>query len=209
MVEKNNTTSQIDEQDVEAPEIPEVQNELSKVATNPKQTPTTIAKPVEDNSRNLPEIPKLPEAPKLEVPVQLPPPPPPAPSSAPLPNKVAEVPKFPSTTNLEDNSNINKSSDISISSPLPVGIAESDAEKKRRETKRKSSIILIAGFNIAVAHALDKIVPPAINPKDAAADKAVATNIQNLAQTINNGPGTEDMKIAEICSGVMNAIPDK
>lgn len=171
MAKQNNTSSQISTQSAEEQDIPEVQNELSKVATNPKQSilillvisavfififfklfitdnkptevvtpsaPTDITKPTQDNSKNLPEIPKLPEAPKLETPVELPPPPPP---------KVADVPKLPLPTTSVDNNSADKLSLPSVvsSSPLPGGIAESDEEKKRREAKRKSSIVLIAG----------------------------------------------------------------
>ncbi|MFU7500286.1 MAG: TrbI/VirB10 family protein [Candidatus Tisiphia sp.] len=379
MAKQNNTSSQISTQSAEEQDIPEVQNELSKVATNPKQSilillvisavfififfklfiadnkpaevvapsaPTDITKPTQDNSKNLPEIPKLPEAPKLETPVE-PPPPPPLP---PPPPKVADVPKLPLPTTSVDN-NADKSADKAslpsvVSSPLPGGIAESDEEKKRREAKRKSSIVLIAGvpekktpsqiaeeanfqdrgdmafvlgrgkiieavletaintdlggevraiisrdvfserekiilipkgskifgayttgidgaygriaiiwnridlsngytitldaiavdnlgrkgeqgrvdnkykerltnavllsaFNIGLANALDKVVAPPVNSQAAAANAAVAANIQSLAQSINNGPGTEDVKISQICSSVMNAIPDK
>lgn len=370
MAKQNNTSSQISTQSAEEQNIPEVQNELSKVATNPKQSililliisavfififfklfiadnkppevvapsaPTDITKPTQDNSKNLPEIPKLPEAPKLETPVELPPPPP----------KVADVPKLPlPTTSVDNNSADNASLPSVVSSPLPGGIAESDEEKKRREAKRKSSIVLIAGvpekktpsqiaeeanfqdrgdmafvlgrgkiieavletainsdlggevraiisrnvfsereniilvpkgskifgayttgidgaygriaiiwnridlsngytitldaiavdnlgrkgeqgrvdnrykeqltnavllsaFNIGLANALDKVVAPPVNSQAAAANAAVAANIQSLAQSINNGPGTEDVKISQICSSVMNAIPDK
>lgn len=379
MAKQNNTSSQISTQSAEEQDIPEVQNELSKVATNPKQSilillvisavfififfklfiadnkpaevvapsaPTDITKPTQDNSKNLPEIPKLPEAPKLETPVE-PPPPPPLP---PPPPKVADVPKLPLPTTSVDN-NADKSADKAslpsvVSSPLPGGIAESDEEKKRREAKRKSSIVLIAGvpekktpsqiaeeanfqdrgdmafvlgrgkiieavletaintdlggevraiisrdvfserekiilipkgskifgayttgidgaygriaiiwnridlsngytitldaiavdnlgrkgeqgrvdnkykerltnavllsaFNIGLANALDKVLAPPVNSQAAAANAAVAANIQSLAQSINNGPGTEDVKISQICSSVMNAIPDK
>ncbi|WP_342278269.1 TrbI/VirB10 family protein [Candidatus Tisiphia endosymbiont of Myopa tessellatipennis] len=378
MAKQNNTSSQISTQSAEEQDIPEVQNELSKVATNPKQSilillvisavfififfklfiadnkpaevvapsaPTDITKPTQDNSKNLPEIPKLPEAPKLETPVEPPPPPPPPPP------KVADVPKLPLPTTSVDNNNADKSADKAslpsvVSSPLPGGIAESDEEKKRREAKRKSSIVLIAGvpekktpsqiaeeanfqdrgdmafvlgrgkiieavletaintdlggevraiisrdvfserekiilipkgskifgayttgidgaygriaiiwnridlsngytitldaiavdnlgrkgeqgrvdnkykerltnavllsaFNIGLANALDKVVAPPVNSQAAAANAAVAANIQSLAQSINNGPGTEDVKISQICFSVMNAIPDK
>lgn len=374
MAKQNNTSSQISTQSAEEQDIPEVQNELSKVATNPKQSilillvisavfififfklfiadnklaevvapsaPTDIIKPTQDNSKNLPEIPKLPEAPKLETPVELPPPPP----------KIADVPKLPLPATSVDNNSADKSADNAslpsvVSSPLPGGIAESDEEKKRREAKRKSSIVLIAGvpekktpsqiaeeanfqdrgdmafvlgrgkiieavletaintdlggevraiisrdvfserekiilvpkgskifgtyttgidgaygriaiiwnridlsngytitldaiavdnlgrkgeqgrvdnkykerltnavllsaFNIGLANALDKVIAPPVNSQAAAANAAVAANIQSLAQSINNDPSTEDVKISQICSSVMNAIPDK
>ncbi|MFP3034022.1 MAG: hypothetical protein ACEY3C_00360, partial [Candidatus Tisiphia sp.] len=38
MAKQNNTSSQISTQSAEEQDIPEVQNELSKVATNPKQS---------------------------------------------------------------------------------------------------------------------------------------------------------------------------
>jgi type IV secretion system protein VirB10 len=172
MAEQDNTTSQpgTEEQD-----IPEVQNELSKVATNPKQSimillvisavfififfklfisdnkpdevvvapsaPTDITKPTQDNSKNIPEIPKLPEAPKLEVPVERPPPPPPAPI---LPPKVTE-PTVPLPPSLGDSNADKATLPSTVPTALPGKLAESDEEKNRREIKRKSAIVLIAG----------------------------------------------------------------
>ncbi|WP_425363486.1 TrbI/VirB10 family protein [Candidatus Tisiphia endosymbiont of Hybos culiciformis] len=373
MAEQDNTTSQISISGTEEQDIPEVQNELSKVATNPKQSiaillvisvvfififfklflsdnepsevvvapsvPTDITKATQDNSRNIPEIPKLPEAPKLEVPVERPPPPPPQP----LPPKVTDVPTAP----LPPPSGYGNATLPAITpSPLPGKLTESEEEKNRREAKRKSAIVLIAGvpekktpsqiaeeanfqdrgdmafvlargkimeavletainsdfggeiraiisrdvfsekekvilipkgskifgfyatgtdgaygrisiiwnridlssgytinldglavdnlgrkgeqgrvdnkfkerltnavlssaFNIALATALDKVVEPPVNSQATAANTAIAVNIQNLAQSINNGSGTEDVKISQICTSVMNAITDK
>ncbi|WP_417904697.1 TrbI/VirB10 family protein [Candidatus Tisiphia endosymbiont of Micropterix aruncella] len=80
-------------------------------------------------------------------------------------------------------------------------------DNKYRE--RLTNAVLLSAFNIGLANALDKVVAPPVNSQAAAANTAAATNIQNLAQSINNGPGTEDVKISQICSAVMNAIPDK
>ncbi len=369
MAEQDNTTSQNNVVAAEEQDIPEVQNELSKVATNPKQSimillvisavfififfklfisdnkpsevvvapsaPTDITKPTQDNSRNIPEIPKLPEAPKLEAPVELPPPPP-TPILSP---KVIDIPTVPLPPPSGDSNVVDKAI-------LPGKLTESDEERNRREAKRKSAIVLIAGvparktpgqiaeeanfqdrgdmafvlargkimeavletainsdlggeiraiisrdvfsekekiilipkgskifgvystgtdgaygrisiiwnridlssgytihlnalavdnlgrkgeqgrvdnkfkeqltnavlssaFNIALANALDKVVAPPVNSQAAAANAAIAANIQSLAQSINNGPGTEDVKISQICSSVMNAITDK
>jgi type IV secretion system protein VirB10 len=75
--------------------------------------------------------------------------------------------------------------------------------------ERLTNAVLLSAFNIGLANALDKVVAPPVNSQAAAANAAVAANIQSLAQSINNGPGTEDVKISQICSSVMNAIPDK
>jgi len=177
MEEDNNNYPQSTSVNSEIPkslEIPEVQNELSKVATNPKQSifivviisivfiiiffklfinnskptnvalptkPTEVSKPTQDNAKNLPAIPKLPEAPKLELPKDLPPPPP-----------IAPAPKIPDTPTITLPT-LEKDTDVATVIPLPPSnsslvsekLIESDAEKKRRETKRKSSIVLIAG----------------------------------------------------------------
>lgn len=147
--------------------IPEVQNELSKVGTNPKQSiiiliialiacgvifviyffnanpvspttpaiPTDVAKPTQESSSILREIPKLPEAPKLEVPTELPPPPPP-------PVIKVETPALPVA-------DVKETSQIVVplpTIPVPSGqIVQNDDEKRRLEAKRKSSIIAIAG----------------------------------------------------------------
>ncbi|WP_375318576.1 TrbI/VirB10 family protein [Candidatus Tisiphia endosymbiont of Oplodontha viridula] len=374
MAEQDNTTSQISVPGTEEQDIPEVQNELSKVATNPKQSiaillvisavfififfklfisdnkpsevvvapsvPTDITKATQDNSKNIPEIPKLPEAPKLEVPVERPPPPPPP---QPIPPKVTDIPTVPLPPSSGDS---NATPPAITPSPLPGKLTESEEEKNRRATKRKSAIVLIAGvpekktpdqiaeeanfqdrgdmafvlargkimeavletainsdlggeiraiisrdvfsekekiilipkgskifgvyatgtdgaygrisiiwnridlssgytinldglavdnlgrkgeqgrvdnkfkerltnavlssaFNIVLANALDKVVTPPVNSQVVAANAAIAANIQNLAQSINNGPGTEDVKISQICTSVMNAITDK
>jgi type IV secretion system protein VirB10 len=374
MAEKNNPNSQNASQIVGAGEIPEVQNELSKVATNPKQsiiillvisvvfiviffklflsdnktvevvpavTPSDISKPAQDNIKNLPEIPKLPMVPKLEAPAELPPPPPP-PAKIDIP-KVAEPPM----PTIKEDKVIDKAPLPPMTpSSMPGKLVESDEDKKRREAKRKSSIVLIAGaenqktpsqiaeestfqergdmrfvlargkiieavlenainsdfggkisaiisrdvfsergrtllipkgskvfgeysigtdgaygriaiiwnyidlstgytinldaisvdnlgrkgeqgrvdnkikerlansilmsaFNIGIANALDKVVTPPINSQAVAANTAVATNMQNIAQSIFSGPGTEDTKINDICSQVQNAITDK
>lgn len=171
MAEQDNTTFQ---SGTEEQDIPEVQNELSKVATNPKQSivillaisavfififfklflsdnkqsevvvapsaPTDITKPTQDNSKNIPEIPKLPEAPKLEAPVERPPPPPPQLLSP----KVTEptVPLPPPS----GDSNADKATLPSVTpTALPGKLTESEEEKNRREAKRKSAIVLIAG----------------------------------------------------------------
>ena len=177
MAEQDNTTSQISVPGTEEQDIPEVQNELSKVATNPKQSiaillvisavfifisfklfisdnkpsevvvapsvPTDITKATQDNSKNIPEIPKLPEAPKLEVPVERPPPPPPPqPPPQPIPPKGTDIPKVPLPLPSGDS---NTTLPAVTPSPLPGKLTESEEEKNRREAKRKSAIVLIAG----------------------------------------------------------------
>ncbi|WP_341748335.1 TrbI/VirB10 family protein [Candidatus Tisiphia endosymbiont of Dascillus cervinus] len=170
MAKQNNTSSQISTQSAEEQDIPEVQNELSKVATNPKQSILILLvisavfififfklfiadnKPPEVVAPSAPtDITKptqdnsknLPEIPKLPEAPKLETPvelPPPPPP------KVADVPKLPlPTTSVDNNSADDASLPSVVSSPLPGGIAESDEEKKRREAKRKSSIVLIAG----------------------------------------------------------------
>lgn len=152
-------------------ELPEVQQELSKVAANPKQsiiillaicgifgylffnffisnkgptqdvkvaTPTEITKPTQTVISEVPSIPQLPEPPKLVDPV--------LPSPEPD-NKQADIPPPPSN-NLplptNDASPLSNNSS-SVSSPLPSTLVDNEAAKKRKEAKRKSSIVLVAG----------------------------------------------------------------
>lgn len=171
MAKQDNSTSPDAPEVTTSQEMPEVQNELSKVATNPKQSiailavisvvfififyklffagnkpaivetpvaPAIVSKPIQDNTQNLPDIPKLPAAPELEVPAQLPPPPPPI-----LPDKPVEKPKIPLPTPV-DNSDQTPPPLISPSSSSQQSVVN-DEEKKRREAKRKSSIVLIGG----------------------------------------------------------------
>ncbi|HJD62609.1 MAG TPA: hypothetical protein LFW14_03425 [Rickettsia endosymbiont of Degeeriella rufa] len=108
-----------------APKKEEIQN--TNISSN-------IVKPVEDNSDNVPEIPKLPDPPKLETPT-LPPTPP-----------VVEVPPvLPPTTPVEtDKSKILPAPPISL--PSTNGpLVESDEKKKRKQAKRTSSIVLVSG----------------------------------------------------------------
>lgn len=158
--EQNNNNS------LSGTDSPEVQKELSKVsvgfnksiaivvvicvifiyifyslffATKKEETPNTplpsnVVKPIEDNEDNVPEIPKLPDPPKLETPTTPPTPP------------VVEVPPvLPPTTPIEED----KAKTLPtppISLPSTNGpLVESDEEKKRKEAKRKSSIVLIGG----------------------------------------------------------------
>ncbi|MFV0251026.1 MAG: TrbI/VirB10 family protein [Rickettsia aeschlimannii] len=98
------------------------------------QIPSNIVKPVMEVDDNIPEIPKLPDPPKLETPTAPPPPP------------VVKVPPvLPPTTPVEEN----KDKTLSlppVSLPSTSGtLVESDAEKQRREAKRKSAIVLIGG----------------------------------------------------------------
>jgi len=164
MAEEQNNNSSLSEAD-----SPEVQKELSKVSvsfnksiailviicgifiyifyslffTTKKEEvqntplPSNIVKPVEDTSDNVPEIPKLPDPPKLEIPTA--PPQPPAPPTVEVPTVL------PPTTPVEEN----KSRTLPtppISLPSANGpLVESDEEKKRKQAKRKSSIVLVGG----------------------------------------------------------------
>ncbi|WP_016770016.1 TraB/TrbI/VirB10 family type IV secretion system protein [Rickettsia sibirica] len=101
------------------------------------QIPSNIVKPVKEVDDNIPEIPKLPDPPKLETPTAPPLPPPPP---------VVKVPPvLPPTTPVEENKN--KTLPLPpVSLPSTSGtLVESDAEKQRREAKRKSAIVLIGG----------------------------------------------------------------
>jgi type IV secretion system protein VirB10 len=171
MAEQDNSTFSDSPEVTTGQDMPEVQNELSKVATNPKQSiailvvisvvfififyklffagnkpavveepiaPAVVSKPNQDNTQNLPDIPKLPVTPELEVPVQLPPPPPPV-----QPEKPVEKPMIPLPTPI-DNSDRNPPPLISPSTPAQQSVVNDEA-KKRREAKRKSSIVLIGG----------------------------------------------------------------
>lgn len=173
MVNQDNDNIPNDQQAAAGQEIPEVQNELSKVATNPKQsiailavislvfvfifyklffasdkpapiqttatTPTEVSKPIQDNSQNLPDIPKLPVAPELEVPVQLPPPPP---TSL---EKPVEQPNVPLPTPIDSSKQVSSPPPLVSQTTPSTQLVISDEEKKRREAKRKSSIVLIGG----------------------------------------------------------------
>ncbi|WP_395476518.1 TrbI/VirB10 family protein [Rickettsia endosymbiont of Pantilius tunicatus] len=158
MVEEQNNNSSLSGADT-----PEVQKELSKVSVSfnksiaivvvicgiliyifyslffaPKKEeiqntniPSNIVKPVEDNSDNVPGIPKLPEPPKLETPTAPP---------------IVEIPPvLPPTTPVEaDKSKTLPAPPISL--PSTNGpLVESDEEKKRKQAKRTSSIVLVSG----------------------------------------------------------------
>ncbi len=151
-------------------EMPEVQNELSKVAANPKQSmlilivvclilgyvfyiffiqdnkgqekpqpiaiPTDVVKPVDMQTSNVPSIPKLPDIPKIQPPVIQAPPPLPLP----VPVKQELPPPLPK---------IDIPDKITPALPsMPKDLQpklNSRDGGQRRETKIKSSMILIAG----------------------------------------------------------------
>lgn len=182
MAESDNNKNSDKEVKIEA-QMPEVQQELSKVATSPRQNililvaiigvfgyvafnffisnnntqqiqqpsvtmPSQVTKPAEVSKADVPSIPKLPEPPKLEEPL-LPPPPPPQAVNQPN-DKSAEVatPAVPSLPNIpaSDNSNLPALDEkLQVDTPPPVQLAESEESKKRREAKRKATIVLIAG----------------------------------------------------------------
>ncbi|XVN43101.1 MAG: TrbI/VirB10 family protein [Candidatus Rickettsia vulgarisii] len=76
--------------------------------------------------------------------------------------------------------------------------------------ERLTNAILMSAFNIGTAHRLDKIVKPTINSQSAATNTAEGTNIQNLAQSFNHDITIdENLKIAQLCSSVQNAITNK
>lgn len=158
MAEEQNNNSSLSGADT-----PEVQKELSKVSVSfnksiaivvvicgvliyifyslffaPKKEeiqntniPSNIVKPVADNSDNVPEIPKLPDPPKLEIPT--------APPAVKIP------PVLPPTTPVE----ADKSTTLPvppISLPSTNGpLVESNEDKKRKQAKRTSSIMLVSG----------------------------------------------------------------
>ncbi|WP_316354625.1 TraB/TrbI/VirB10 family type IV secretion system protein [Candidatus Trichorickettsia mobilis] len=148
---------------------PEVQQELSKVAANPKQSllilvgicgifgylifnlfinktsttteqpitaPTQVSKPVESKASDAPKIPQLPDLPKLITPKEAPPPPPPPP-----PPKLEEPPSpmpMPEVVPAKVETPI-------LESMLPPKLVDNADAQKRKEAKRKSTIILVAG----------------------------------------------------------------
>lgn len=124
--------------------------------------PTNIVKPVEDTDNNVPEIPKLPEPPKLETPTAPPPPPPPP---------IVEVPSvLPPEDNKPKILPIPPISLPSTSGPL----VESDEEKKRKQAKRKSSIVLVSG------------VEPKKTPEQVTAD-AIFTDRGDMSLVLGRG----------------------
>ncbi|XVN40979.1 MAG: TrbI/VirB10 family protein [Rickettsia endosymbiont of Argas persicus] len=164
MAEEQNNNNSLSETDSQ-----EVQKELSKVSvnfnksiaivvvicgifiyifyslffTNKKEEvqgtplPSNVTKPPEVNTDNIPEIPKLPDPPKLETPTAPPPPPPPP--------AVEVPPVLPPTTPIEEDKS-KAPLPPSISLPSANGpLVESDEEKKRKQAKRRSSIVLVGG----------------------------------------------------------------
>jgi len=150
--------------------LPEVQQELSKVAASPKQSililvgicivfgylffvfflnnknpakevkpqaPAEVTKPVETAASDIPAIPQLPEPPKLVEPSA--PPPPPA-ELQPVPSKSNEV-ALPTPAMPLDN-NLSPPPSASLDTSLPTKLIDSDEARKRKETKRKSAIVL-------------------------------------------------------------------
>ncbi len=76
--------------------------------------------------------------------------------------------------------------------------------------ERLTNSVLLSAFNMTVGATLDKIVPPPIDSQAAATNTSNATNIQNIAQSVNNnGALSPDEKITQICAQVQNAMTDK
>lgn len=156
-------------------QAPEVDQELSQVATNPKQSmlilvgisalfiylffnlfinsededpnkevvavPDEVSRPAQVSiDDDIPSIPTLPSPPKLEDPT---PPPPPPPSEA-LPRPVAAIEDLPNLPDAPDGALPGRSSDAAAPA-LPFGQVQDDNAVQRREKKRKSTIMLIAG----------------------------------------------------------------
>lgn len=146
--------------------LPEVQQELSKVAASPKQSililigicivfgylffvfflnnkgsdkdaksqaPTDVTKPAETAVSEIPTIPQLPEPPKLVDPTS---PPPPPLEAAPTP-EVLPNPSLPVENTVSQQTNLDPA--------LPAKLLDSDEARKRKEAKRKSAIVLVAG----------------------------------------------------------------
>ena len=171
MAKQDNSTSTDSPEVTTGQEMPEVQNELSKVATNPKQSiailavisvvfififyklffagnkPAVVEAPVAPavvSKPNQDNAQNLPDIPKLPVTPELEVPvqlPPPPPPAQ--PDKPVEKPTIPLPTPI-DNSDRNPPPLISPSAPAQQSVVNDEA-KKRREAKRKSSIVLIGG----------------------------------------------------------------
>jgi type IV secretion system protein VirB10 len=80
-------------------------------------------------------------------------------------------------------------------------------DNKYRE--RLTNAVLSSALNIGIAAGLDKLVPPVTNSQTVAQSTSEATNIVNLTQSIINAGGDANIKIAQICTQVQNAIQDK
>lgn len=111
-------------------------------------TPTTkVSKPVESKVAEVPKIPQLPELPKLIAPKDAPPAPLPVSSSTPVATKLdAPMPTPlppPMPTPLPEPIGI-KATTHTLDPILPSKLENNDIEK-RKESKRKSTIILVAG----------------------------------------------------------------
>lgn len=151
---------------------PEVQQELSQVATNPKRNllvivgvcavlgyfainlfftsnapqveskppaPIQVVKPATNDVTDVPSIPQLPEPPKIEEP-QSPPPPPP-----PVEEKLSEVPLPPPPSLANDNLPPPPTIAQALPSDIPARGTEGEEARRRKEAKRRSSIVLVAG----------------------------------------------------------------
>jgi type IV secretion system protein VirB10 len=86
--------------------------------------------------------------------------------------------------------------------------AQGRVDDKFRE--KFANAILTSIFNVAAAKAIDQLVPPVESNQTTAQNTALATNINNIALAINNDATQQPAtKIANICTQVQNAIPDK
>ena len=162
MEQQNNNSENNKEHSAES--LPEVQYELSKVASNPKQSililvgicaifgyilfnffintksdqkePSTIVPTeVTKPAQNSNNIPTIPQLPEPPKLVVPTPPPPPPPKASEVPQVVPPVPQAPSDITLP----------TSLSQAPPKILMNDDDAKKRKDAKRKSSIVLIAG----------------------------------------------------------------
>jgi type IV secretion system protein VirB10 len=151
-------------------EMPEVQSELSKISANSKQSiailviiclvfaglfyvffiketkttikvqnvPAGVIKPITDISNDIPSIPKIPEVPKIEAPVipivSLPKLPSPKPNIILPVQQETATPKLPELTTTQQ----------PALQTLPPKLYDKNIDQ-RKETKNKSSVILIAG----------------------------------------------------------------
>jgi type IV secretion system protein VirB10 len=100
---------------------------------------------------------------------------------------------------------------INISSPAvdSLGRAGAHAVVDNKYKEQMANALLSSAFSIAVAAAVDKMVPP-VQSTQGAANTQQANNLQSTALAIfNDTSKNEDTRRAEICTSVQNAFPDK
>lgn len=76
--------------------------------------------------------------------------------------------------------------------------------------ERFSNAVLRSAFNVALAQALDKVIPPQINSQQATSQGTEATSIRSIANSATAASEAEAALVREqVCANVLSAITDK